>query len=278
MNSHVANPPLSVPPRTRLTELQAAGVFIAVVLATVFAIGGIIVAASIPINSPLYFVLYGIGLLTPFASALLFFYLTRASLAPVVDMFRPVRLSRGYWVVLLIPASLLAGYAVAAAFGYPVEISAAPPAYVGILLFLGWSSVMWAEEVGWRGTLLPVLQNYYGPLAATVAVAVTWSLWHVPLLFIIGMGLSGFAFFFLQALGLSLAMTWAYNRSQSVLVAILAHGAFNGAAMWMMTAVPSKPDNDLIYVQALGPFVLGMGILLLTRGRLGAPSRHAAAT
>src|SRR3954452_24002935 len=37
------------------------------------------------------------------------------------------------------------------------------------------------EETGWRGYLLPRLQQQVSPLMATVVVAAVWALWHAPM-------------------------------------------------------------------------------------------------
>jgi membrane protease YdiL (CAAX protease family) len=37
------------------------------------------------------------------------------------------------------------------------------------------------EELGWRGFMLPALQERYSPLVASLIIAVAWSLWHLPL-------------------------------------------------------------------------------------------------
>ncbi|PGM72093.1 CPBP family intramembrane metalloprotease domain-containing protein, partial [Bacillus cereus] len=36
------------------------------------------------------------------------------------------------------------------------------------------------EEIGWRGFALPRLQSKFGPLKATLLLAVLWAFWHLP--------------------------------------------------------------------------------------------------
>lgn len=41
------------------------------------------------------------------------------------------------------------------------------------------------EEMGWRGFLLPQLQERFGPIIGTVLTAVVWGGWHAPLFWLI---------------------------------------------------------------------------------------------
>ncbi|XFA98667.1 type II CAAX prenyl endopeptidase Rce1 family protein [Candidatus Izemoplasma sp. B36] len=41
------------------------------------------------------------------------------------------------------------------------------------------------EEIGWRGFLLPELQKKYHPLLGSLIIGIIWSLWHLPLFFVV---------------------------------------------------------------------------------------------
>src|SRR5207302_383213 len=105
-----------------------------------------------------------------------------------------------------------------------------------------------SEEPGWRGFLLPRLQDRFSPLAASLLVWLPWVLWHVPL------DLAGYAGPTFAAylrtrvfilIPLSIIMTWVYNRcGKTILSAALFHSAFNVApdfmpstelAVWMIS-------------------------------------------
>jgi hypothetical protein len=101
---------------------------------------------------------------------------------------RPVwhwRVPVQWWLYALgLPALL---YAVVTSIlqliGSPVDWSLAVdrlPAYLStfvFVLFLGGGM----EEPGWRGFGLPVLQETYSPLRATLILGLVWGVWHVPL-------------------------------------------------------------------------------------------------
>jgi len=87
------------------------------------------------------------------------------------------------------------------------------------------------EELGWRCYALNQLQKKYCPLVASLVIGALWGLWHFPLWFIAGY--SGYAiavyifFFMLGIISLSVFLTYFYNQSKSILVAIWIHFLFN---------------------------------------------------
>ncbi len=105
-----------------------------------------------------------------------------------------------------------------------------------------------SEEPGWRGLLLPRLQDRFSPLVASPLVWLPWALWHAPLDF------GGYAGSTLAEyvrarvfvlLPLCIIITWLYNRcGRTILSAALFHSAFNVApdfipstalAVWMIS-------------------------------------------
>ncbi|MFC6940666.1 type II CAAX prenyl endopeptidase Rce1 family protein [Salinirubellus sp. GCM10025818] len=85
------------------------------------------------------------------------------------------------------------------------------PLFLGFIILFGGG----LEEPGWRGYLLPALQETYSPLTAGLIVGVVWAGWHLPLVFISGtiqhtlrLGL-----YLLQLVELSILLTWLTNRS-----------------------------------------------------------------
>jgi membrane protease YdiL (CAAX protease family) len=87
------------------------------------------------------------------------------------------------------------------------------------------------EEYGWRGFALPRLQERFGALKASVFIGALWTLWHLPIVPFVRMGLPGlgrFAVFSLEVVALSILMTWVYNHTAgSLLPPVLYHAAYN---------------------------------------------------
>jgi len=97
---------------------------------------------------------------------------------------------------------------------------------------LNWSSlsyiVVWMlalltysifEEIGWRGFLLPHLQEKFSAFVSTIYLTIIWALWHFPFFFYrfnfsIGIGVG---FFFGIFVG-SIILTSIYNSSRGFLI------------------------------------------------------------
>ena len=107
-----------------------------------------------------------------------------------------------------------------------------------------------SEEPGWRGFLLPRLQQRFSPLVASILVWFPWGLWHAPL-DLMGYAGSTFATYLhtrvFILIPLSIIITWIYNGSgKTILSAVLFHSAFNVApdfmpstelAAWMISLI-----------------------------------------
>jgi membrane protease YdiL (CAAX protease family) len=107
-----------------------------------------------------------------------------------------------------------------------------------------------SEEPGWRGFLLPRLQDRFSPLVASLLVWFPWALWHAPL-DLAGYAGTTFSEYLrnrvLILIPLCVIITWVYNRcGRTILSAALFHSAFNVTpdfipsthiAVWMISIV-----------------------------------------
>jgi membrane protease YdiL (CAAX protease family) len=131
------------------------------------------------------------------------------------------------------------------------------------------------EEIGWRGFALPRLQRLYGPLVGTLVLGALWGLWHLPLFLIPSWdtphgNLFDVAWFVILAMSIAIVITWVFNNTKSsVLLAILAHGSINSAAVSMYALFPAPAVTGGITNIAIGFGVTALVIVALTRGRLG---------
>jgi membrane protease YdiL (CAAX protease family) len=87
------------------------------------------------------------------------------------------------------------------------------------------------EELGWRGYALGVFQKRHSPLGSALILGVLWGFWHLPLWFITGFSGSDlfiYIFSFLLAIiSTSVLITYFYNKSKNILIAIWIHFLFN---------------------------------------------------
>lgn len=95
------------------------------------------------------------------------------------------------------------------------------------------------EEIGWRGFALPRLQVSFSPLVASLAIALLWFAWHLPLKWANPDAIP-YLYFALSFIPSSILLTWLYNRSHgSILVVGIAHvmGNVSGKILFPITDI-----------------------------------------
>jgi membrane protease YdiL (CAAX protease family) len=136
------------------------------------------------------------------------------------------------------------------------------------------------EEVGWRGFALPRMQPRYGPLWGTLLLGVAHCFWHLPEFLTPAQGggpgtgwtpfLINLPLFLLLGLAFSIVMTWLFNRTGgSLFAAISAHASVDTPQAAVVQLFPAVGVTSMLVGGAIGPGVVALPILLLTRGRLG---------
>lgn len=108
-----------------------------------------------------------------------------------------------------------------------------------------------AEEIGWRGWLLPHLQQRHkqGLIQASVIVGLVWAAWHIPTFFLPGIALgiqetgmlAPMARYFMIAVAMSIICGWvSYHTQGSLMIDMLLHAAFNASGTFMLNYL--QPD------------------------------------
>lgn len=106
------------------------------------------------------------------------------------------------------------------------------------------------EEIGWRGFLLPHLQEKYTAWKATIFLTVIWALWHIPFFFYrfdFSLGIS-IGFFYGIFVG-AIILTSIYNSSKGMLIPVMAFHFLNNLC--------SEFDKEIIVA------VLSIGFVFL---------------
>jgi membrane protease YdiL (CAAX protease family) len=87
------------------------------------------------------------------------------------------------------------------------------------------------EEPGWRGFLLPRLQQRFSPLLSSLFVWLPWALWHAPLDFHRPFRFTLVNYLLIRVVFLipiTIILTWLYNRSgANLLTVVIFHAAMN---------------------------------------------------
>ncbi len=100
------------------------------------------------------------------------------------------------------------------------------------------------EELGWRGTLQPLMEKVLGKkiknralsfIVATLCVGLIWALWHLPLWFVAGSTQQGinYGLFVLSCIMLSFWLACIYRKTGSVLYCMIIHGLVNTLTMFI---------------------------------------------
>ena len=125
------------------------------------------------------------------------------------------------------------------------------------------------EEAGWRGFLYPQLKARFGRKTGRFLGGVVWGAWHWPLIWLIGyeygaaaanragyfgFPIVGMLLFCVITVGWGILHDWLYEKSGSIWVPSLFHGAINAAA-----ALPlSVCLTDTGSARLLGPAPMGI--------------------
>ena len=198
----------------------------------------------------------------------------------LVGRLRIFRAGAGPWLGALFLSPVLVAAAVTASGAAGSVFSAfeiSGLAMVPVLLLLALPFGPLAEELGWRGWLLPRLQGRMSPLAASLVIGGVWTFWHTPMFWFAGAAIPSFLDLTLTAVLLYLAQITAesilftvlFNRSSgSVLLAIVFHTTFNTAesALFGTFAAPTDAQAPSIYLWTVVlTWVVALAALALPR-------------
>ncbi|MBT8415298.1 MAG: CPBP family intramembrane metalloprotease [Boseongicola sp.] len=99
----------------------------------------------------------------------------------------------------------------------------------GFMLFLGP-----AEEFGWRGVALPLMQRTMAPVWAGVIVGFVWAFWHIPAFYLDGAPHTAWSLtpFLIGVTSVGVVMAVVFNKTRgNLLFAVLIHWQLN-IAFW----------------------------------------------
>ena len=162
-----------------------------------------------------------------------------------------------FWpAVLLIPAGIARVFHGQLVMPEPHGVGWMSAAFGGIYFLNNFLFTAALEEPGWRGYLLPQLQQRFSPLLASLLVWLPWALWHAPLDFHRPFRFALVQYLLIRVVFLipiSIILTWFYNRSgANVLTVAIFHAAMN-----------TFPFVLPYYAPAMGLVILFAGIIVV---------------
>ena len=134
------------------------------------------------------------------------------------------------------------------------------------------------EEIGWRGFLYPQLKAGFGKQKAWILGGAIWGAWHWPLIYLIGYeygaatanpaGYFGFPFTGMLAMlvftiQVGIFADWLYERSGSIWVPSLFHGAINAILAIPFTVCMINTGSARLLGPAINGLIGGLPMLIL---------------
>ncbi|MEX2400199.1 MAG: type II CAAX endopeptidase family protein [Rhodothermales bacterium] len=236
-------------------------------------------------------ILFVAGIFGPAMAAILTTWLGGGSVRAwmVNIVLRCVR-ARWWAFAMVIPVFLIGTASSAfAMLGNEIDLSLLPGRLGGYVPALVLTALIGGgrQEFGWRGFARPHLEKRYGPVSSTLILGVLWGLWHLPVVaadpeFHHGLDLAAFLPVALMSLasvaGYAFILTWLFNRTGSVLLAMLLHAGFN-TAYELFVPLPPEAVAGTAYTTLSVTMTLTLAAVVLvliaaTRGRLGYGEDH----
>lgn len=106
------------------------------------------------------------------------------------------------------------------------------------------------EELGWTGFAVPRLRLRHGALATGLIVGLAWGAWHFLIAFWASRGLAGesslavfvagfLAFYVIALPAYRVLMVWVYDRTESLLIAMLMHAMLSSSTLILQPSTTS---------------------------------------
>ena len=179
---------------------------------------------------------------------------------------RPKGISAAWTAAFLLTPLIFLGIAwiVAAVMGRPVDNAAllrtaSSPAWLANL-FVGSVAYGFGEEPGWRGWLLPRLQEKHDAVRSTLILSLIWAVWHTPFFaYRYDFSAGTIAGFYVGLLAGAFWLTFLFNSTAgSVMAVVVWHVVWNVANLVAASASPM-----IVTVLNVLAIVLGFGVAIV---------------
>lgn len=133
------------------------------------------------------------------------------------------------------------------------------------------------EELGWRGYLVPKLQEVMGMPGALILGGIIWGVWHAPSIWLYGLDFGtehpvlGVAAMCVSCIGMGNILTFITMKTDSIYPAAIGHGIVDIVAslipaLFITTQTATEHAFEIGLIDTLVVFVLGMiPFILLVR-------------
>lgn len=161
------------------------------------------------------------------------------------------------------PSFVLVALLIAAVLGQPLAPTGGFPLIrLPLVILEVFLLTALAEELGWRGFLLPHLLARVRPAVAAILVGGIWALWHLPLFYIPGTAQASIPFgvFVINILAASFIYTGVYLRSRPSLLPALALHTFQDVSLSLAPVLWPAAGSSAAFWYAYFAVVLTVGL------------------
>jgi membrane protease YdiL (CAAX protease family) len=123
-----------------------------------------------------------------------------------------------------------------------------------------------SEEFGWRGFLQKRVNEELSPISGSIIIGIVWSLWHLPLFYMIGTSQHEFSVpffpFMISIISSTFVYTYIYIKSNgSLFTAILLHWLFT----YVFQVIASQISRTIIYnlLEYIPALMIGFVFMIL---------------
>ena len=127
-----------------------------------------------------------------------------------------------------------------------------------------------SEEFGWRGFLQKRINSEFPPISGSIIIGVVWSLWHLPLFYMIGTSQHDFNILFIpfmiSIISSSFIYTYLYYRSNgSLFAAMLLHWIVTYVLQVITSQISRTPTYNLL--ECLPALITGCVFIILLKNQ-----------
>jgi len=137
----------------------------------------------------------------------------------------------------------------------------------GVIGMAGSMSTALGEEIGWRGFLVPELNNITGYTKTSLISGIIWAVWHYPLLVFGGYNNGtpawyGLLCFTVLVVSISFVFTWFRLKSNSLWTGVVLHASHNLFIQGFFTPITVVNNHTKYFTDEFGAVLPVMAVIL----------------
>lgn len=152
--------------------------------------------------------------------------------------------------------------------GIPLNTPWIVVALIGFVVGIFFGGAL-AEDIGWRGFILPELHKTNTALKSAIIVGVAWVIWHIPFFWFEEgakvVGYFDFNWFAISTILWSILFAWVYFNTKNILLPVFYHASINTTLGFLDLFNTSSGINNkpLLYIHSGITFLIVIVVVLI---------------